>query len=111
MNSGNDDGTDELEPNTDWRTAEVPMDRGMMGELLRTTPHPCAVCRGRAFIYIRQHGEVFHRMGLNIRPGNPDVRCEMLVCRGCGRVDWFVPKPDALLEDPDFAATIIEAKS
>ena len=50
-------------------------------------------------------------MGLNIRPGNPDVRCELLVCRGCGRMDWFVPNPELLLEDPDFAATVIESKS
>lgn len=110
MNPGDDEGTDELEPNTDWKTAEIPMDRTMMGELLRTTPHPCSTCAGRSFVYIRQHGEVFHRMGLDIRAGNPDVRCELMVCRSCGHANLFFPKPEALLEEPDFAATVIEAK-
>ena len=109
--SGEEERTDEFEPNTDWKTAEVPMDKGMMAELMRTTPRPCPVCGGKAFIYLRQHGEVFHRMGMNIRPNQPEVTCTMSVCRGCGRVDWFILKPEALLEDPDFAATVIESKS
>ena len=33
LSSGYEENTDEIEPNTDWRTAEVPMDKGAMGEL------------------------------------------------------------------------------
>jgi hypothetical protein len=111
MIPGDDDYTDDFDPNTDWRTAEVPMGTGMMADLLRTTPRPCPVCSGKTFIHLRQHGEVFHRMGLNIRPGNPLLRCELQVCQRCGRMDWFIPNPSALLDDPDFAATVIESKS
>ena len=69
------------------------MDKGAMGELLRTSPIRVQ-CVGRSFIHLKQHGEVFHRMGLNIRQA--DVRRELLVCRGCGRMDWFVPNPELL---------------
>ena len=104
------DITDDIEPNTDWRTAEIPMDTGTMAEILRTTPKSCVLCGGRSFVYLKQHGEVFNRMGLTTdRDG--DVRASMLVCRGCGRVDWFINKPEILLEDADFAATVIECKS
>jgi hypothetical protein len=105
-----DDNTEDIEPNTDWRTAEIPMDTGKMAELLRTTPRPCPVCREGSFIYLKQHGELFHRMGLGIGT-DVEIRCEVMVCRRCGRVDWFVVKPEALLEDPDYAATVIESKS